>query len=102
METLTNEDIAQDVTDYLQEIMRKYKADPDWKLPKLRQIVVTRWNSNPNFCGVYSYRNQDSDAKGIVNKDLSVPVYVRGYPRLLFAGEFLFLAKRLLSFIQFL
>ena len=88
METLTNEDIAQDVTDYLQKIMQKYKADLDWKLPKLRQIIVTRWNSNPNFCGVYSYRNQDSDAKGIVNKDLSVPVYVRGYPRLLFAGEF--------------
>ena len=95
METLTNEDIAQDVTDYLQEIMRKYKDNPDWNLPKLRQIVVTRWNSNPNFCGVYSYRNQDSDAKGIVNKDLSVPVYVRGYPRLLFAGKFLFLTKRL-------
>ena len=87
METLSDLEIEQDICNYLQDVIRKYKTDPNWKIPKLRKIIVTRWNSNPNFCGVYSYRNQDSDAKGIVNKDLSLPVYVQGCPRLLFAGE---------------
>ena len=50
METLTDEEIGQDVCQYLQEVMQKYKGDPEWQIPKLRQIIVTRWNSNPNFC----------------------------------------------------
>ena len=87
MESLTDTEIAQDICDYLQDVMQKYKNDSNWKIPKLRKIIVTRWHSNPNFCGVYSYRNQESDAKGIVNKDLSWPVYVQGCPRLLFSGE---------------
>lgn len=87
MENLTDEEIAEDVCKYLEGIMRKNKKDPEWKLPTLRQIVVTRWHSNPNFKGVYSYRNQTEDAKGVTNKDLSSPVYVNGCPRILFAGE---------------
>ena len=87
METLTDQEIADDICDYLENIIKEYKNDPTWKLPELKRIIVTRWNSNTNFCGVYSYRNQDSDANGIKNKDLSTPILVRGCPRILFAGE---------------
>ena len=87
METLSDDDIAQDLCSQLQSIISKYRNDPNWQLPKLKQTVVTRWYTNSNFKGVYSYRNQSCDLKGITNKDLSTPIYVNGYPRILFAGE---------------
>ena len=87
METLSDSEIAEDLCSKLQSIISKYKQDPNWTLPKLKQIIVSRWYSNPNFKGVYSYRNHSSDLKGITNKDLSHPIYVNGCPRILFAGE---------------
>ncbi len=87
MEELSDDEIASDICHYLESIMQKFKRDPSWKLPKLRQIVVTRWSSNPHFCGVYSYRNQNSDAQGITNEDLSRPESIKECPRVLFAGE---------------
>ena len=51
METLSNDEIAQDVCEKLQSIISKYKQNPNWVLPKLRQIVVTRWHTNDNFKG---------------------------------------------------
>ena len=53
METLTDEEIGQDLCNKLQSMISKYKQDPDWILPKLKQIVVTRWYTNSNFKGVY-------------------------------------------------
>ena len=32
------------------------------QLPELTRIIVTRWNSNPNTLGSYSYRETDSAA----------------------------------------
>ena len=51
METLSNDEIAQDVCEKLQSIISNYKQNPNWVLPKLRQIVVTRWHTNDNFKG---------------------------------------------------
>lgn len=87
IETLSDETIAEAICQHLQSVMSKFKNDPGWTLPKLRRIVMTRWHSNPNFRGVYSYRNQTSDLQGITNKDLSEPVSVNGCPRILFGGE---------------
>ena len=88
MEKLSDEQIAKDVCQYLEEIMQKHRKNNAWKLPKLKQIIVTRWFTNGNFRGVYSYRNQDSDAKSITNQDLSLPICDdNGCPRILFAGE---------------
>ena len=64
METLSDSEIAEDLCSKLQSIISKYKQDPNWTLPKLKQIIVSRWYSNPNFKGVYSYRNHSSDLKG--------------------------------------
>ena len=49
--------------------------------------AITRELASIFSKGVYSYRNQSSDLKGITNKDLSNPIYVNGCPRILFAGE---------------
>ncbi len=42
MEAMTDDEIAESLTNYLQTIMRKHKADPEWRIPKLNKIIVTR------------------------------------------------------------
>ena len=87
METLSDEIVIQDLCHFIESLMQKYKNNPQWKLPKLSRYFVTRWYANPQFRGAYSYRNQECDLRGITNECLSLPIYVGGYPRILFAGE---------------
>jgi hypothetical protein len=75
MESVSNEDISQGVLNRLTDLMRKYKSDPDFNLPALKQIMVTRWSSDPNSLGSYSYRETDSDVLKISHSDLSEPLY---------------------------
>jgi monoamine oxidase len=70
---------------YLTDLMRKYKKDPSFTLPALKQIIVTRWLSNEFTLGSYSFREVDSD--NIYYSDLATPVMVNDVPKVLFAGE---------------
>ena len=67
--------------------MRKWKEDPTFTLPGLKNIIVTRWLANPFTLGAYGYRETDSDIMGITSSDLGKPLMVFGVPRVLFAGE---------------
>ena len=87
LETLSDDMIIEDLKKFLEPILKKYKQNPDWTLPKITEIFVTRWASNPNFRGVYSFRNQNCDLQEITNQNLSEPVFVNNFPRILFAGE---------------
>jgi hypothetical protein len=49
MEKLSNEVIAKGVLDHLTNVMRKWKNNPSFVLPNLKQILVTRWHSDPLF-----------------------------------------------------
>lgn len=86
-ETLPDEIIIQDIKMYLESMLQKYHKNQHWQLPLIENVFVTRWSSNPNFRGVYSFRNHQCDLQGITNKDLAHPVFVNGFPKILFAGE---------------
>jgi len=64
METLSDDKIAEDVQAHLVSVLRKWKENPDFELPALKRIIVTRWFSNPYTLGSYSYREIDSDILG--------------------------------------
>ncbi len=72
---------------YLTDLMRKYKKDPSFTLPALKQIIVTRWLSNEFTLGAYSFLEVDSELLDIYNSDLAIPLVVNNVPRVLFAGE---------------
>jgi len=67
--------------------MRKWTQNSTYVLPAMKQIIVTRWNSNPYTLGSYSYRELDSDSLNIWHSDLATPVSVNAVPKILFAGE---------------
>ena len=58
METLSDEEIGQDLCKLLEIVLKR-------KLPKLRSINVTRWFSNPYQRGTYSYRSPQTDRAGL-------------------------------------
>jgi len=64
METLTDDKIAEDVQAHMVSVLRKWKEDPNFNLPALKKIIVTRWFGNPYILGSYSYRQTDSDILG--------------------------------------
>ena len=72
---------------YFTDLMRKYKNNPNFELPPLTRIIVTRWLSNPYTLGSYSYREVDSDSLKLSPSDLAEPLVVNNVPRVLFAGE---------------
>ena len=61
MERLSDKEISDTILIHLESVVRKSRNDPDFRLPELKQIIVTRWDSDPFFRGVYSYRNHESD-----------------------------------------
>ena len=86
-ESLPDEIISQDIKMYLESILQKHYQNEKWELPTIEKVFVTRWSSNPNFRGVYSFRNHQCDLQGIANKDLAQPIFIDGFPKILFAGE---------------
>ena len=86
-ESLPDEIITQDIKMYLESILQKHYQNEKWELPTIEKVFVTRWSSNPNFRGVYSFRNHQCDLQGIANKDLAQPIFIDGFPKILFAGE---------------
>ena len=87
IETLSDTTIANGLTGYLTDIVRKWKQNPSFALPALKRIIVTRWLANPYTLGSYSYREVDSDTLDIWHSDLATPVSVNRVPKILFAGE---------------
>jgi hypothetical protein len=75
MESLSEDDISQGVLNRLRDLMRNNKSDKNFNLPALKQIIVTRWSSDKNSLGSYSYRETDSDVLKISHSDLSEPLY---------------------------
>ena len=52
------------------------------------RMIMTKWFSNPNFRGSYSYRSMESSKKNVWASDLAQPVVnSKGKTRLFFAGE---------------
>ena len=49
METLSDAEISTGIVNHLTDVMRKWKEDPEFQLPQLKQIRPTRWNSEPYF-----------------------------------------------------
>ena len=72
---------------YFTDLMKKWKNDPNFVLPQLTRVIVTRWNSNPYTMGSYSYREKDSDALKRSPSDLAEPLRVNDIPKVWFAGE---------------
>ena len=61
MERLSDKEISDTILIHLESVVQKSRNDPDFRIPELKQIIVTRWDSDPFFRGVYSYRNHESD-----------------------------------------
>ena len=82
METLTNQEIA----DTCVKIIKKFlKRDKD-TLPRLKNILVSRWCSEPFILGTYAY--QTSQLSPGQHASLARPLSGRdGRPLVLFAGE---------------
>lgn len=60
----------------------------EFKLTNLKTILITRWNSEPNFRGSYSYRPLICGTMGIHADGLAQPVLCEnGNIALQFAGE---------------
>ena len=76
METLSKERVKTDIMRRLREFQ------PD--LPDPIKIVITKWNSNENTLGSYSYQTLKSVQVGVGPRNLAEPV---GDGRVLFAGE---------------
>ena len=76
METLSIEKVKSD----LMKRLREFKPD----LPDPIKIVITKWSSNENTLGSYSYQTLSSVKAGVGPRNLAKPV---GDCRVLFAGE---------------
>ena len=76
METLSTEQVKTDLMRRLREFIPT--------LPDPMKIVITRWGSNQNILGAYSYPTVDSVKAGVGPKNLAEPI---GDERVLFAGE---------------
>ena len=77
-------------TEILDEIVAKndVRSRP---LPRLRSVMVSRWDKNPYELGSYSYLTVDAEKAGIRMSDLSAPLTDPSsngaVKRVLFAGE---------------
>ncbi|XP_017028056.1 spermine oxidase [Drosophila kikkawai] len=59
-----------------------------FEVPPPDRFLRSKWFSNPNFRGSYSYRTMRADELDTGPSDLALPVMgTTGHPRLLFAGE---------------
>ena len=76
METLSTEQVKTDLMRRLREFIPN--------LPDPMKIVITRWGSNENILGAYSYPTVDSAKAGVGPKNIAEPI---GDERILFAGE---------------
>ncbi|KAH8234703.1 hypothetical protein KR032_001964, partial [Drosophila birchii] len=60
----------------------------NFDVPPPKHFIRSKWFSNPNFRGSYSYRTTQADELDTGPSDLASPVMgCDGQPRLLFAGE---------------
>ncbi|XP_063707847.1 spermine oxidase-like [Culicoides brevitarsis] len=94
MEKLRDEEIIDKVTQLLEKFMKQ-------QIPKPIKYHVTRWHSNPNVRGAYSYVSKECDATQISPKTLAMPIFYKDLnnkrpssdtncdncPQILFAGE---------------
>ena len=76
METLSEDKVKND----LMKRLREFKLD----LPDPIKILITRWNSDQNMFGSYSYQTVNSAKNGVGPRNLAKPV---GNGQILFAGE---------------
>ena len=76
METLSTDQVKTD----LMRCLRKFIPN----LPEPMKIVITRWSSNQNILGSYSYPTVESVKAGVGPKNLAEPT---GDGHILFAGE---------------
>ena len=76
METLSKEEVKTNLMKRLREFM------PD--LPEPIKIVITKWNTNENTLGSYSYQSVNSVKAGVGPRNLAKSI---GDGRVLFAGE---------------
>lgn len=56
-------------------------------LPRPISIVTTKWLTNKNFLGSYSYPSVDATKNKVSAKDLAQPLFSATKPVVLFAGE---------------
>jgi spermine oxidase len=76
----------QAVQEGLLSVLRKFL--PTYNVPVPIAMARSKWNSNPNFRGSYSYRSLSTDLLHTSAADLSQPLLnARGEPVLQFAGE---------------
>jgi spermine oxidase len=67
-ESLSDEEIKQGLT----EMLRKYLNDPT--IPEPKEILRSKWNSDPLFCGAYSYYCTKS--KEDFSRILAEPIFI--------------------------
>lgn len=68
-------------------LLNKFLGDR-YDITEPEEILITRWYSNENFRGSYSYRSVDGENSNITNKDLAEPIMnQKQKPTIQFAGE---------------
>jgi len=80
IEKLSNEEVLNDCWDLL-----KSKVGPE--VPRPIYVNPSRWGSNINFQGSYSYRTPACDVKNIGPWTLEEPLLIDGIARVQFCGE---------------
>lgn len=80
-EGLTDAQLIEDVMWLLEKFLEK-------PLPRPINLKRTRWMTNKNFLGSYSYLSMDSEKTESKPKDLAEPLFnTKGQLKILFAGE---------------
>jgi spermine oxidase len=83
METLNNDKILEGCLFLFNKFIG---SKMPWTKPK--NMIVSRWNSNPHFRGSYSFRSVTTDFLKTSARDLSIPLHDSlGKPVVCFAGE---------------
>ncbi|XP_066139168.1 uncharacterized protein [Euwallacea fornicatus] len=58
-----------------------------YKIVEPTNILRSKWGTNPNFLGTYSYVGVETQKKGVTREELAKPLVFNGKEMVLFAGE---------------
>ncbi|KAJ8972006.1 hypothetical protein NQ317_017255 [Molorchus minor] len=65
--------------------MRKFL--PGYDIPEPKQVLRTKWNSNPYVKGSYCHITPECDHSDSAIHKLAEPIYINDVPKIIFAGE---------------
>ncbi|XP_018567633.1 peroxisomal N(1)-acetyl-spermine/spermidine oxidase-like isoform X3 [Anoplophora glabripennis] len=81
MESLTEDEVGNTCINVLRNFL------PDFEIPQPNNVIRTKWFSNPWVKGSYCHITPECDDPHSGMDKMSEPVFVRGVPRIILAGE---------------